>query len=83
MRNALSGLAGGFVGAGIMAVGIQWMAAGSRTAVAWFPMLLTGTLAGTLFALVSALELDMTSVLYPVWQGGVAVGLANALRRKA
>jgi len=83
VRNALSGLAGGFAGAGIMAVGIHWLAAGSRDGTAWLPMLLTGTLAGTLFALDSALDLDLTSVLYPVWQGGVAVGLAMALRRKA
>jgi hypothetical protein len=81
MRNALSGLAGGLVGAGVMALGIHWLAAGSRAAVAWFPMLLTGALAGTLFALDNALELNLTSVLYPVWQGGVVVGLANALRR--
>ena len=82
IRNALSGLAGGFAGAGIMAVGIHWLAAGSRDATAWLPMLLTGTLTGTLFALDNALDLDLTSVLFPVWQGGVAVGLAMALRRK-
>jgi hypothetical protein len=33
-------------------------------------------------ALDNALDLDLTSVLYPVWQGGVAAGLAMALRRK-
>jgi hypothetical protein len=81
IRNVLSGLAGGFVGAGIMAVGIHWLSAGARDAIAWLPMLLTGTVAGALFALDSALELDLTSVLYPVWQGGVAIGLASALRQ--
>jgi hypothetical protein len=80
IRNALSGLAGGFVGAGIMAVGIHWLA-GARDSIAWMPMVLTGTIAGALFALDSALELDLTSVLYPVWQGGVATGLASALRK--
>jgi hypothetical protein len=35
---------------------------------------------GTL-AVDSALELDLTSVLYPVWQAGVAVGLSWALQR--
>jgi hypothetical protein len=44
-------------------------------------MLLAGTLAGALLALDNALELDLTSVLYPVWQASVAVGLAMALRR--
>ena len=82
MRNVLSGLAGGFVGAGMMAGGIHWLSAGARDGVAWFPMLLTGTLAGSLMALDNALDLDLTSVLYPVWQGGVATGLAMALRRK-
>jgi hypothetical protein len=80
IRNVLSGLAGGFVGAGIMALGIHWPA-GARDSIAWLPMLLIGTIAGALFALDSALELDLTSVLYPVWQGGVAIGLASALRQ--
>ena len=44
-------------------------------------MLVTGTVAGALLALDSALELDLTSVLYPVWQAGVAAGLAMALQR--
>jgi hypothetical protein len=82
IRNVLSGLAGGFVGAGVMAGGIHWLSAGARDGVAWLPMLLTGTLAGSLMALDNALDLDLTSVLYPVWQGGVAAGLAMALRRK-
>jgi hypothetical protein len=80
-RNVLSGLAGGFVGAGIMAVGIALLPSGPRHAVAWPPMLRTGTLSGVLLALDNALDLDMTSVLYPVWQAGVAVELARALRR--
>ena len=82
IRNVLSGLAGGFVGAGVMAGAIHWLPAGARDGVAWLPMLLTGTLAGSLMALDNALDLDLTSVLYPVWQGGVAAGLAMALRRK-
>jgi hypothetical protein len=81
VRNILAGLAGGFTGAAIMALGISLLPAGPRDAVVWLPMLLTGTLAGALLALDNALELDLTSVLYPVWQAGVAVGLATALRR--
>jgi hypothetical protein len=49
--------------------------------VAWLPMLVIGAVAGALLALDNALELDMTSLLYPVWQAGVAVTLAMALRR--
>jgi hypothetical protein len=80
-RNILAGFAGGFTGATIMALGISLLPAGPRDAVAWPPMLVTGTLAGALLALDNALDLDLTSVLYPVWQAGVAVGLVKALRR--
>jgi hypothetical protein len=80
-RNILSGLAGGFVGAGIMALGIALLPSGPRHAVTWLPMLRTGTLAGILLALDNALDLDMTSVLYPVWQASAAIELARALRR--
>jgi hypothetical protein len=81
MRNICAGLAGGFVGAGVMALGIGLLPTGPRDVAAWLPMLMTGTVAGALLALDSALELDLTSVLYPVWQAGVAVALAMALQR--
>ena len=81
LRNVLSGLAGGFTGATIMALGICLLPAGPRDVVAWLPMLITGTIAGALLALDNALDLDLTSLLYPVWQAGVATGLALALRR--
>jgi hypothetical protein len=80
-RNALTGMAGGFVGAGIMALAIALLPAGPRQAAAWLPTLVIGTVAGALLAADSALDLDLASVLYPVWQAGVAVGLATALRR--
>jgi hypothetical protein len=82
MRNILAGLAGGLVGAGVMALGIALLPRGPRKAVAWWPMLMTGALAGTLLAVDSALELDLTSVLYPFWQAAVAVRLALVLRPK-
>jgi hypothetical protein len=81
VRNILAGLAGGFAGAFVMALAIALLPAGPRDPVAWTKMLLTGTLAGALLALDNALDLDMTSVLYPVWQASVAVKLALALRR--
>ena len=81
MRNILAGLAGGFVGAGIMALAIALLPAGPRDAALWMRMLLTGTLAGALMAADSALDLDLTSVLYPVWQAAVAVRLAIVLQR--
>ena len=80
MRNILAGLAGGFIGSAVMALGIALLPAGPRDAVPWLRMLLTGTLAGALLALDNALGLDLTSFLYPVWQAGVAVRLAQALR---
>ena len=81
VRNICAGLAGGFVGAGVMALGIGLLPGGPRDPAAWLPMLVTGTVAGALLALDSALELDLTSVLYPVWQAGVAVTLAVALQQ--
>jgi hypothetical protein len=81
VRNICAGLAGGFVGSGIMALGIGLLPGGPRDPAAWLPMLVTGTLAGALLALDSALDLDLTSVLYPVWQAGVAVTLAIAMLR--
>jgi hypothetical protein len=83
LRNILAGLAGGFVGASLMSLGIGLLPASPRDAVAWMPMLLTGTMAGALLALDNALGLDRSSVLYPVWQAGVAVRLAMVLRRGA
>ena len=81
VRNVLAGVAGGFTGAAIMAVGIGMLPASPRDGAAWLPMLGVGTVAGALLALDSALDLDLTSFLYPVWQAGVAAGLATALRR--
>jgi hypothetical protein len=81
LRNISAGLAGGFVGSAVMALGICLLPAGPRDVSAWLPMLVIGTIAGALLALDSALELDLTSVLYPVWQAGVAVALAMALQR--
>jgi len=80
MRYLLAGLTGGLVGSGVMALGIGLLPAGPRTAAAWWPMLITATLAGTLLALDNALGRDQVSFLYPVWQAGVAVRLVMALR---
>ena len=80
MRYLLAGLTGGLVGAGVMALGIGILPAGPRMAAAWWPMLMTGALAGTLLALDNALGLDQISFLYPVWQAAVAVRLVMALR---
>jgi hypothetical protein len=65
-----------------MAIGIALLPSGPRDALPWLPMVLTGTLAGALLALDNVLDLDLVSVLYPVWQAGVAVRLVQALRRK-
>jgi hypothetical protein len=81
MRSLFAGLAGGFVGSGLMALGIGLLPAGPRKAASWIPMLITGTVAGALLALDTTLELDRTSFLYPVWQAAVAVRLATAFRR--
>lgn len=81
MRYLLAGLTGGLVGTVVMALGIGLLPAGPRQAAAWWPMLVTGTLAGALLALDNALGLDQTSFLYPVWQAAVGVRLMMILRR--
>ena len=81
LRNILAGLAGGFTGVTIMAFGICLLPSGPRDVMAWLPMQIIGTIAGALLALDNALDLDLTSFLYPVWQASVAVALAMALRR--
>ena len=80
MRYLLAGLTGGLVGTAVMALGIGLLPSGPRAAAAWWPMLITGTLAGTLLALDNALGLDRISLLYPVWQAAVALRLVMALR---
>jgi len=80
MRNILAGLAGGLVGTAVMALGIALLPSGPRKAAAWWPMLMTGAVFGPLLALDSALGLDRTSLLYPLWQAAVALRLALVLR---
>jgi hypothetical protein len=81
MQSLFAGLAGGLVGSGLLALGIALLPAGPRKAAPWMPMLVTGTVAGSLLAPDTSLGLDRTSFLYPVWQAAVGVRLAVALRR--
>lgn len=81
MRYLLAGLTGGMVGTAVMALGIGLLPAGPRQPAAWWPMMITGALLGTLLALDDALGLDKIAFLYPVWQAAVAMRLAMILRR--
>ena len=81
MRYLLAGLTGGLVGTAVMAFGIALLPAGPRQPAAWWPMLITGALLGTLLALDDALGLDKIALLYPLWQAVIAVRLATILRR--
>ena len=81
MRYLLAGLTGGMVGTAVMALGIGLLPAGPRQPAAWWPMLISGALVGTLLALDDALGLDKISLLYPLWQAVIAVRLALILRR--
>jgi hypothetical protein len=83
MRYLLAGLTGGLVGTAVMALGIALSPVGPRQVAAWWPMLITGALAGTLLALDDALGLDQVSFLYPVWQAAVAVRLTMILRSRS
>jgi len=80
MRYLLAGLTGGLVGTAVMAFGIALLPAGPRQPAAWWPMLITGALLGTLLAFDDALGLDKIAFLYPLWQAAVAVRLATVLR---
>src|SRR5215468_1847901 len=56
IRSLFAGLAGGLVGSGLMALGIALLPAGPpRRAASWMPMLVTGTIAGSLLALDTSL----------------------------
>src|SRR4029078_3417288 len=79
MRYLLAGLTGALVAPAVMALGIGLLPSGPRAAAAWWPMLTTGALAGTLLALDNALGLDRISLLYPVWQAAGAVWLGVGL----
>jgi RsiW-degrading membrane proteinase PrsW (M82 family) len=81
VRSLFAGLTGGLVGSALMALGIALLPAGPRKAGPWVPMLVTGTVAGSLLALDTSLGLDKTSVMYPIWQAAVGVRLAMALKR--
>lgn len=81
MRYLLAGLTGGLVGSAVMALGIGLLPAGPRQPAAWWPLVITGALLGTLLALDDALALDKIALLYPVWQAVIAVRLALILRR--
>jgi hypothetical protein len=82
IRNALAGFAGGFVGSGLMALGLTPLP-GIRAAWApWSLMVVFGTLAGSLLALDNEVGFELFSFLYPVWQAVVGVCLAIALNRR-
>jgi hypothetical protein len=82
IRNALAGFAGGFVGSGLMALGLTPL---PGIPARWQPWALTvvfGTMAGALLALDNAVGFEVFSFLYPVWQAVVGVCLAIALNRR-
>jgi hypothetical protein len=80
LRNMLGGVAGGLVGTAIVVIGLCVLPVGPPELKAWLPMLAIGGAAGMLLEIDALLQLDLVSVLYPVWQAGVAIGLVNGLR---
>jgi hypothetical protein len=82
IRNALAGLAGGFVGAALMALGLTPLPGVPTAWRRWAVMVLFGTMAGALLALDYAVGFDVFSFLFPVWQAVVGVCLAVALNRR-
>lgn len=78
-KHLLGGIAGGCVGAAIMAIGLHMLRLGRAGLRVWLPMLVIGGVAGMLLAVDTQIKVPLVSVLYPVWQAGVAVGLVKAL----
>lgn len=80
IRNVLGGMAGGFIGAAVMAVGFCVLRLGRLELAPWLPMLIAGTLAGALLEADLVLRLDTVSLLFMLWQASVAAALVRALR---
>ena len=78
-RHMLGGVAGGLVGTAIMAIGLHLLPLGRAGLRAWLPMLAVGGVAGMLLAVDTLIKVPLVSVLYPVWQAGVAVSLVKGL----
>jgi hypothetical protein len=78
-RYMLAGIAGGLVSTAIMAVGLHLLPLGRAGLRAWLPMLAIGGVAGMLLAVDTLIKVPLVSVLYPVWQAGVAIGLVKGL----
>jgi hypothetical protein len=82
IRNALAGFAGGFVGSGLMALGLTPLPGVPAAWGRWAVMVAFGTMAGALLALDNAVGFEVFSFLFPVWQAVVGVCLAIALNRR-
>jgi hypothetical protein len=80
VRNLLAGMAGGFTGAAVMALGFLVLRLGRAGLGQWLPMVAAATLAGGLLAADLALRLDSLSLLFMLWQASVAATLVRALR---
>ncbi|WP_315835806.1 hypothetical protein [Bradyrhizobium prioriisuperbiae] len=79
VRYMLAGIAGGLVGTSIMAIGLRLLPLGRAGLRAWLPMLAIGVVVGILLAVDILIKVPLVSVLYPVWQAGVAIGLVKGL----
>lgn len=79
LRNAAGGLAGGFTGAAVMAIGFCVLGLGGPELRRWLPLLAAGALAGLLLEADLALRLNGVSLLFTVWQASVAAALVTTL----
>jgi hypothetical protein len=88
-RLLFAGLAAGFVGSGITALGISLVARDFRNTKAWSRTVMVGTVAGSLLECLSnenrdqiPFHLDSLLPLFLVWQSAVAASIAYGLSRR-
>ena len=79
-RELIGGPVGGVIGSGMMALAARVLRIGPRHPLRWLPMVAVGTVLGLLLALDVWLDSQNVWVLFPVWQGSIALILLRTLQ---
>jgi hypothetical protein len=79
-RELIGGPVGGVVGSGLMALAAIVLRIGPLHPIRWLPMVAVGTVLGLLLALDVWLDSQNVWVLFPVWQGSIALIFLRTLQ---